>query len=173
MSILRKVGVLASSVAMLAALAVGVTAGSASASTYGTLCTFINSDESQFVCALQTAIGYPVDMGVMEGSGLYFSSNTGYYEHIAIPNAGNICMQGYEATPYNGGWSVIFEPCDSSKTGQYWKAVLGPIVQGFRMYYWVNEYNPAYCLAWDQDAGTLFANTCRNAWYQQFGINVD
>jgi hypothetical protein len=171
MSLLRRIGAVAASIALLAAMTVAVSAGPASANEDVTLCLFITSDSHQFVCALDTANGDPIVMGLMEGSGLVFSNTIGLYGHLAIPNDGNKCMQAFASEGYNDGWTVAFETCESL-SGQYWKAVAGPVVQGFRTYYWANEWDPAYCLAWDEETGRLFADTCRNAWYQQFGLNV-
>jgi hypothetical protein len=166
MNLLRRVGLLACSVA-LAVAGTGVAAGSAFANTTEPFCVWIESDQAQYVCALNTPVGQDVKVGLELSSILTISNYSGAWTHIAIPEAGNICMQAFADAAFNGGWSVRFEKCEH-ESGQYWAAVAGPVVQGKRVYYWENEYDPAYCLAWDRDAGELFTDTCRNAWYQQF-----
>jgi hypothetical protein len=100
--------------------------------------------------------------------GMSWESSAQYYRPLTF---NGLCAQGLADRPYNGGWTVALEPC-RALSGQYWKVEAGPITHGRQSDYIGNEYNPAYCLAWDQNAGTLFANTCRNAWYQQIIIKV-
>lgn len=154
---------------MLAAMGVGITARSASASTYINLCVFVSSGSSNQACAWTTAEGDPITMALNEAS-LFDATNNlgGDYGYL---DDNNECVQGFADRPYNGGWTVALEPCQNL-SGQHWKAEAGPVVGGLYSYYWVNEYNPAYCLAWDRDAGTLFANTCRDAWYQQIVATI-
>ncbi|HZP54132.1 hypothetical protein [Actinocrinis sp.] len=172
---LRRIGVVALSAVMLAAASIGMTAGPASASTYINLCVFVSSSSSAQVCGFTTAEGAPLTMAYEEASTFDATANLG--SDYGLLDDNNKCLQGFANRPYNGGWTVALEPCQNL-SGQRWKAVPGPVVGtqwvqgGLFSYYWVNEYNPAYCLAWDKTAGTLFANTCRNAWYQQFTITI-
>jgi hypothetical protein len=172
MRLLRRVAVMAASVTMLGAMGVGL-AGSASATpnnaTAATVCVFTASTPgSTFVCFWRSPIGAELTVA-LEAGYVYDVTTDGSYRQIVLGNAGE-CVQAFSHIAYNGGWSVRLEGCGSS-SGQQWRAVTGPTRNGFRTYYWVNEYNPAYCLAWDQNAGTVFANTCRDAWYQEFGLN--
>jgi hypothetical protein len=164
----RRLGVIVSSIAMLAAAAVGLAAGPASASTFkATLCIFVSSNQSTQVCVFNPPEDEPVTMAFGEAT-LTFITGGGDYGHLTV---NGLCAQGFADRPYNGGWTVAVEPC-RALSGQYWKVTAGPITHGVQSDYIVNQYNPAYCLAWDQNAGTLFANTCRNAWYQQIVIKV-
>jgi hypothetical protein len=168
MKLLRRVGVMASSVALLAAMGVGLAAGPASAATFsGTLCIFVSPSQTTTVCVWSTPANEPITMAFGEAS-LVRLTGGGEYGPITF---NNLCAQGFADRPYNGGWTVALESC-RALSGQYWKVEAGPVTHGVQTDYIVNEYNPAYCLAWDQNAGTLFANTCRNAWYQQIYIRA-
>lgn len=116
-------------------------------------------------CAYYTSFGYPITMAYEESAQVEYTANLGSGDYAYLEFNGG-CVQGFADAPYNGGWTVALESC-ADLSGQRWKSEYGPVVNGLQTYYWVNEWNPAYCLAWDQSAGTLFANTCRNAWYQQ------
>jgi hypothetical protein len=158
---------------MLAAMGVGIAAGPASAETDVSMCIFVSPSQSTVVCAYNTPAGNPITMA-LEQAWLFsigFPLGTSAtYGRIEKAGDGDLCMQGLADRPYNGGWTVALETC-ANESGQLWKAVAGPEVHGYQSYYIVNLYNAAYCLAWDQNAGTLFANTCRNAWYQQIIVN--
>jgi hypothetical protein len=168
MRLLSRVGVIASSVAMLAAMGVGLAAGPASASTFSaTLCIFVSSSQSTTVCVFSTPANDPITMAFEEAS-LTGITSGGDYGPLTLDG---LCAQGFADRPYNGGWTVALVTC-RALSGQYWKVEAGPVTHGTLSDYIVNQDNPAYCLAWDQSAGTLFANTCRNAWYQQIIIRV-
>jgi hypothetical protein len=167
MRLLRRIGVIASGAAMLAVMGVGITAGSASASAFTSLCVFVTSGQVQQACAYYTPAGEPLIMAYQESAIIEYTASLGSNNYGELQFNGG-CIQGFQDKPYNGGWSVELASCED-ETGQLWRSVSGPKIAGVQTYYWVSEYNPSYCLAWDKSKGTLFANTCQNAWYQQLG----
>jgi hypothetical protein len=167
MRLLRRVGVIASGVAMLAAMSVGITAGSASAATFTNLCVFVSSGHVQQACAYYTSFGRPLTMAYQESAVIEYTTSLGSNTYGELQFNGG-CIQGFANKPYNGGWSVELATCVDD-AGQLWRSVGGPTIAGVRTYYYVSDWDQSVCLAWDKNAGTLFANRCQNSWYQQLG----
>jgi hypothetical protein len=167
MGLLRRVGVMASGVALLAAAGVGITAGPASAATFTSLCVFVTSNQVQQACAWYTPFGRPLTMAYQESAIIEYTTSLGSNTYGELQFNGG-CIQGFADKPYNGGWSVELANCVDD-AGQLWRSVSGPVIAGVRTYYYVSDWDQSVCLAWDKNAGTLFANRCQNAWYQGLG----
>jgi hypothetical protein len=162
MGLLRRVAIVATSFVALAAVGVGV-AGAASAASESISCVYATPGHTGGDYCVYFYGYYRVPVPAANEEGYYLTPpNFSTYARIQIEGL-PYCIQAEAQYPTNGGWGAYWETCNGS-TGQGWWADPGPDGS----WYYLNEYDPAYCLSWDENGGIFFTGVCKFAWYQQF-----